>query len=228
MRDHLQNLQRPVKTDNRQKYLEEREREKVSLLSITWFVLRHCIVCNGVHLQEQMAQAAKKSKDKESAVAETLRMQRDTRQFEEQRNKLKEKELEKQVIREKLEKMKQTEYGMRVLKELTDVVCFWRCFSLLWVNNQKGVLSIVLRLQDIENIDVKDLEKLEQRHREELKREEEENNTRLKLQEKKIDHTVRAKHLEEVELRKEDNQRQLQTFRDIWAQDENRRVGLVT
>lgn len=62
--------------------------------------------------------AVKSSKEKESAAAETLRMQRDTRQFEEQRNRLKEKELEKQVIREKIEKLKQTEFGMRVLKEL--------------------------------------------------------------------------------------------------------------
>ena len=62
--------------------------------------------------------AAKSTKERESAAAETLRMQRDTRQFEEQRSRLKEKELEKQVIRDKIEKMKQTEFGMRVLKEL--------------------------------------------------------------------------------------------------------------
>jgi hypothetical protein len=73
-------------------------------------------------LQEQQAMAVKSSKEKESAAAETLRMQRDTRQFEEQRNRLKEKELEKQVIREKIEKLKQTEFGMRVLKEL-EVFC---------------------------------------------------------------------------------------------------------
>ncbi|OQV11523.1 Eukaryotic translation initiation factor 3 subunit A [Hypsibius exemplaris] len=175
-REQLANLARPQKADSRQKYIEEKERAK-----------------------EQQAMAAKNSKEKESAAAENLRMQRDTRQFEEQRSRLKEKELEKQVIRDKIEKMKQTEFGMRVLKEL----------------------------DDLENVDVKELDRLEQRHREELKREEEENNQRLKIQEKKIDHTIRAKQLEELTLRKEDNARMVDTFKEIWLQEENRRIALM-
>jgi hypothetical protein len=75
-------------------------------------------------------------------------------------------------------------------------------------------------------VDIKELERLEQRHREEMKREEEENNLRLKIQEKKIDHTIRAKHTEELALRKEDNLRMVDSFKEIWLQEENRRVRL--
>ena len=74
-------------------------------------------------------------------------------------------------------------------------------------------------------MDVKELDRLELRHREELKREEEENNQRLKVQEKKIDHTIRAKQLEELALRKEDNSQLVGSFKDVWLQEENRRVS---
>ena len=80
-------------------------------------------------------------------------------------------------------------------------------------------------LQDLDNVDVKELDRLELRHREELKREEEENNQRLKVQEKKIDHTIRAKQLEELALRKEDNSQLVGIFKDVWLQEENRRVS---
>ena len=72
---------------------------------------------------------------------------------------------------------------------------------------------------------MKELDRLEQRHREEMRREEEENSQRLKVQEKKIDHIVRAKQLEEMELRRQDNEAMIDNYHDIWTRDVERRVG---
>ncbi|XP_052101491.1 eukaryotic translation initiation factor 3 subunit A-like [Mytilus californianus] len=174
-KDHVNVLQRRHIIEERKEQLEhmndQREREEM----------------------EQQEEQKKKAYD-----AEMARLEREAKERERQRKVEEHKEMQKKHAQERIEQLRKTELGAKVLQNLDE-----DDFATL----------------DIEDIMAKQVEQLE--------KEKKELNERLKSQEKKIDFFARAKRLEEIPLLKKQYDSDRQELKGFWEQQEEERIEKV-
>lgn len=139
---------------------------------------------------EQQEEQKKKAYD-----AEMARLEREAKERERQRKVEEHKEMQKKHAQERIEQLRKTELGAKVLQNLDE-----EAFATL----------------DIEDIMAKQVEQLE--------KEKKELNERLKSQEKKIDFLARAKRLEEIPVLKEQYDGDRQELKLFWEQQEEERI----
>ncbi|CAG2202678.1 EIF3A [Mytilus edulis] len=174
-KDHVNVLQRRNIIEQRKEQLEhmndQREKEEM----------------------EQQEEQKKKAYD-----AEMARLEREAKERERQRKVEEHKEMQKKHAQERIEQLRKTELGAKVLQNMDE--------------DDIGTL-------DIDDIMAKQVEQLE--------KEKKELNERLKSQDKKIDFFARAKRLEEIPLLKKQYESDRQELKGFWEQQEEERIEKV-
>merc|ERR1719193_2948643 len=130
--------------------------------------------------------------------AEQARLTQEAKERDRQRQERERAEIQKQLNRERLEKLKTTVIGSKIVKEIME---------------DESVLAVL----DPDTILAKQVEQLE--------REKKELQAKLKAQEKKVDHFVRACHLEEIPLLEKEYDEYSKADREWWGEQERERVA---
>lgn len=143
--------------------------------------------------REEMEQAEEQKK--KAYEAEMARLDREAKERERQRKIEEHKEIQKKHAMERIEQLKKTDIGAKVLQNLDE--------------------------EDFANLDVDDIMA---KQVEQLEKEKKELMERLKNQEKKIDYFARAKRLEEIPLLEEQYEKEKVINRDFWEQQEAERI----
>merc|ERR1719233_1660688 len=140
-------------------------------------------------LEEQRRQAYEVEQDRLNKEAE----ERDRQRQERERA-----EIQKQLNRERLEKLKTTVIGSKIVKEF---------------------------LEKEEELAVLDPDTILAKQVEQLEREKKELQAKLKAQEKKVDHFVRACHQEEIPLLNKEYEEYSKADKEWWVEQETERVA---
>ncbi|GIY87898.1 eukaryotic translation initiation factor 3 subunit A [Caerostris darwini] len=189
----LQNAATTLKV--KEQYLLKRNSDRKCIFERKRMIEKHKEMLENLRLRKEEQERQlflEKQLKHEAAEKERLIKEAEKRAY--QRRVLQEEEIKKQMLHEKMEYLKKSEFGQIIEK---------------------------LDLNELANVDP---EKLLSKHIEQIKREKEIFLSRLRKQERKINHMERAKRIEEIPFLELQYQEEKVKNRNMWEQDENRRV----
>ncbi|GIX77708.1 eukaryotic translation initiation factor 3 subunit A [Caerostris extrusa] len=150
------------------------------------------------YLKEAEEKKLLEDKQQKLREAEKERMQRETEERTKQRLLREQSEMKRKVVMEKIEQMKKTEIGSKIFEGMDE--------------------------EELEKLDPDDILN---KHVEQLERERRDMQTKLKKQEKKIDHFERAKRLEEISLLLQEYEQTKLKDLEFWEQHEKERIKAI-
>ncbi|GBM00210.1 Eukaryotic translation initiation factor 3 subunit A [Araneus ventricosus] len=149
---------------------------------------------------QKEAEEKKLLEDKQQKLreAEKERMQRETEERTKQRLLREQNEMKRKVVMEKIEQLKKTEIGCRIFEGMDE--------------------------EELEKLDPDDLLN---KHVEQLERERKDLQSKLRKQERKVDHLERAKRIEEIPLLQAEYEENKVKDLEFWEHHEKERIKLI-